>query len=74
MRLDSLLFAPQRNGTQPRPDAKGKGRAVQDGDLLALDIGSAEEGIAQNGGNAFMQMQVMEQQVCTDVFLTTKAD
>jgi len=58
---NSLLFAPQRDGT-PRPDNKGKGRAVQDGDVLALDIGSAEEGTAQNGGDAFMQMQVMEQQ------------
>ncbi|KAF8578433.1 t-SNARE [Ramaria rubella] len=59
---NSLLFAPQRDASQPQPDYKGKGRAYQDGDMLALDIGRAEEGTAQNGGDAFMQMQIMEQQ------------
>ncbi|KAH7914776.1 t-SNARE [Hygrophoropsis aurantiaca] len=40
---------------------KGKGRALQNGDVLALDLHSAEEGSAQ-GGNPFMQMQLVEQQ------------
>lgn len=46
-----------------RFDSKGKGRASPvNGDILALDLGSAEEGTAQNG-DAFMQMQLVEQQV-----------
>ena len=50
----------------PRFDPKGKSRAStpSNGDILALDLGSAEEGTAsQNGGDAFMQMQLVEQQV-----------
>ena len=48
-----------------RFDAKGKGRATpQNGDILALDLGSAEEGTAAHNGDAFMQMQLVEQQVC----------
>lgn len=46
-----------------RFDSKGKGRAHQNGDILALDLGAAEEG-AYQGGDAFMQMQLVEQQVC----------
>ncbi|EIW86908.1 t-SNARE [Coniophora puteana RWD-64-598 SS2] len=46
-----------------RPSSKGKGRAPQDGDVLALDLGSAEEGMSDgHGGGAFMQMEMMEQQ------------
>lgn len=42
-------------------DHKGKGKALQNGDVLSLDLNSAEEG----GGtsNGFMQMQQIEQQV-----------
>ncbi|KAG8960801.1 cis-Golgi t-SNARE syntaxin [Tulasnella sp. 419] len=46
------------------PDSKGKGRAA-DSDLLALDIGAAEEGHGGMNGQAnggFMQMQMVEQQ------------
>jgi syntaxin 5 len=47
----------------PGRSNKGKGRA-QNGDVLALDLGAAEEGSSsQNGGGAFMQMQLVEQQV-----------
>lgn len=41
-------------------DQKGKGRAQQNGDMLALDLNAAEEG---GGSNGFMQMQMVEQQV-----------
>ena len=49
----------------PRFDAKGKSRAStpSNGDILALDLGAAEEGTAASGGDAFMQMQLVEQQV-----------
>ena len=48
----------------PRFDSKGKGRATpQNGDILALDLGAAEEGTAAHNGDAFMQMQLVEQQV-----------
>lgn len=67
--VDSLLFAqrqdPMGDGSRPssRLDMKGKGRATpNNGDILALDLGSAEEGTAANG-DAFMQMQLVEQQV-----------
>jgi syntaxin 5 len=50
-------------GDGSRPNSKGKGRAIHDGDVLALDLDSAEEGSTQHGGNAFMQMQQIEQQV-----------
>jgi hypothetical protein len=49
-------------GDGSRPNSKGKGRAIHDGDVLALDLDSAEEG-STHGGNAFMQMQQIEQQV-----------
>lgn len=50
------------DGSSNPYDSKGKGRASQNGDVLALDLDSAEEGgRSQNGG--FMQMQLIEQQV-----------
>lgn len=48
------------DGTPARNDVKGKHRAQQ-GDMLALHLGSLEEGEGQNG--AYSQMQMMEQQV-----------
>ena len=52
------------DGSPSRSDSKGKGRARANGDLLALDLDRAEEGLGgQNNGGAFMQMQLMEQQV-----------
>jgi len=62
---NSVLYNSQRNdpmgdGSPSRFDAKGKGRAQQNGDVLALDLGSAEEGLGSQG--AFMQMQMVEQQ------------
>ncbi|KAG1757794.1 t-SNARE [Suillus lakei] len=53
-------FDPMGDGS--RPNSKGKGRALQDDDVLALDLDSAEEGSTKHGGNAFMQMQQIEQQ------------
>ncbi|PIL31706.1 hypothetical protein GSI_06409 [Ganoderma sinense ZZ0214-1] len=48
---------------QSRLDTKGKGRATpQNGDILALDLHSAEEGTAAQNGDAFLQMQLVEQQ------------
>lgn len=49
----------------PRFDPKGKSRAAtpSNGDILALDLDSAEEGTAAQNGDAFMQMQLVEQQV-----------
>lgn len=53
------------DGSVGRSGFKGKARAPQNGDILALNLGSAEEGsTSQNGGGAFMQMQLLEQQVC----------
>jgi len=52
------------DGSPVRYDQKGKGRAQQNGDLLALDLDSAEEGVGNSNGGAFMQMQLVEQQVC----------
>lgn len=49
-------------GDGSRPNSKGKGRAFQNEDVLALDLDSAEEGSTKHGGNAFMQMQQIEQQ------------
>jgi len=65
---NSVLFNQQRNdpmgdGSPSRFDSKGKGRASpQNGDILALDLGSAEEGAGSQNGGAFMQMQLVEQQ------------
>ncbi|TFK77298.1 t-SNARE [Pluteus cervinus] len=61
----SLLYNSQRkdmmgDGSTQRYDAKGKGRDLQNGDVLALDLNSAEEGAPQDG--AFAQMQMVEQQ------------
>jgi len=64
---DSVLFNqrqydPMGDGSNRKLD-KGKGRASQNGDVLALDLVSAEEGSgSENGGGAFMQMQLVEQQ------------
>ncbi|KAF8167702.1 integral membrane protein sed5 [Crassisporium funariophilum] len=62
----SLLYNPTRtdpmgDGSSNPYDQKGKGRAPQNGDVLALNLDSAEEGGSQNGGG-FMQMQLVEQQ------------
>lgn len=66
---DSLLFN-QRDGPEVagdgsllRYDKKGKGRAQHNEDILAMDLISAEEGVPNQNGGAFMQMQLMEQQV-----------
>jgi syntaxin 5 len=73
--LDSYLFSstqrqdPMGDGTSGRSDAKGKSRAAPNGDMLAFDLEAAEGGMGgQSGGDAFMQMQLVEQQVCR--FLT----
>jgi len=65
--LAGLLYNPSKNdpmgdGSSTSFDSKGKGRAVQNGDILALDLNSAEEGAGAQG--AFMQMQMVEQQAC----------
>ena len=62
----SLLYAPRgediaRPGS--RASFKGKGRAVDNADVLAVDIDAVEEGRA--GGSAYQQMQLVEQQVRT---------
>lgn len=51
------------DGGTSRYDSKGKGRAPQNGDLLALDLDSAEEGAGSKNGGAFQQMQLVEHQV-----------
>lgn len=66
---DSLLFNQRGSpdvtgdGSLLRYDKKGKGRAQQNGDILAMDLVSAEEGVPNQNGGAFMQMQLVEQQV-----------
>jgi len=64
---NSVLYSnsnsrPDSRASFGKPDTKGKGRAQQvpDGDLLSLDLESAEAGMG-NGG-AFQQMQLVEQQ------------
>lgn len=64
---NSVLFNqrqqdPMGDGSPSRKFDKGKGRAHQNGDVLALDLGSAEEGVSTQNGGAFMQMQLIEQQ------------
>ena len=56
----------------PRFDPKGKSRASTpaSGDILALDLGAAEEGTANPNGDAFMKMQLVEQQV--RVFISSR--
>ncbi|KAJ7751250.1 t-SNARE [Mycena maculata] len=53
---------PMGDGSPSRYDSKGKGRAPQDGDVLALDLDSAEEGLGRSQNGAFQQMQLVEQQ------------
>lgn len=56
-------YDPMGDGSGERLNSKGKGRAPQNGgDVLAMDLDSAEGGLAGNGGGAFMQMQLVEQQ------------
>lgn len=62
-----MLYNPQRSdpmgdGSGNPYDQKGKARANQNGDVLALDLNSAEEGGSRTP-NGFMQMQLVEQQV-----------
>ncbi|KAJ7446415.1 t-SNARE [Mycena galericulata] len=61
----SMLYNPRPDpmgdGSPSRYDSKGKGRAPQNGDVLALDLDSAEEGLGGQNG-AFQQMQLVEQQ------------
>ncbi|KAL5494979.1 SED5 [Sanghuangporus weigelae] len=69
---NSLLFNgprvadPMGDGSASRPDSKGKGRARPNGDVLALDLLSAEEGAAGSTGSnsqgPFAQMQLVAQQ------------
>ncbi|KAG2369536.1 t-SNARE [Suillus spraguei] len=61
---NSLLLNGRQDpmGDGSRSNSKGKGRAFQNEDVLALDLDSAEEGSTKHGGNAFMQMQQIEQQ------------
>ncbi|KAJ8522029.1 hypothetical protein ONZ45_g1394 [Pleurotus djamor] len=65
---NSVLFQqrsdPMGDGSLSRLDSKGKGRAVSNGDVLALDLGSAEEGAGggRHNDGAFMQMELVEQQ------------
>jgi len=54
-------YDPMGDGSNRKLD-KGKGRANQNGDVLALDLVSAEEGSGSENGGAFMQMQLVEQQ------------
>ena len=54
---------PMGDGAGNPYDQKGKGRAHQNGDVLALDLTSAEEGGGSRTSNGFMQMQLIEQQV-----------
>ncbi|KAI4528958.1 t-SNARE [Schizophyllum commune Loenen D] len=63
----SLLYQshradPMGDGSASRFDSKGKGRAHHNGDLLALDLDAAEEGLGGHNGGAFQQMQLVEQQ------------
>lgn len=58
----SLLFADPAD-SRSKGKGKGKGRAaVQDSDLLALDIDRAEAGQMPSGGDGYMQMQLVERQ------------
>ncbi len=67
-----VLYNPQRldpmgDGSGNPYDQKGKGRANQNGDVLALDLDSAEEGSSRTP-NGFMQMQLVEQQASNPHF------
>jgi len=54
---NSVLFNP---GPDSRQEVKGKGRAVPDGELLAVDLNAVESGVSN--GNPFQQLQLVEQQ------------
>ena len=57
------------DGSGSRPSSKGKGRQAQNSDVLAMDLDSAEGGVAAYGGSsAFSQMQLVEQQVWNVLF------
>lgn len=58
------------DGSPSRLNSKGKGRAPQNGDILALNLDTAEEGTALENGGAFQQMQLVEQQVCDDKYVS----
>jgi syntaxin 5 len=62
---ESLLFAQSRPDSRTDVKGKGKGRAtlLPDGELLAVDLASAEEGLGMSNGNGYQQMQLVEQQV-----------
>lgn len=70
---DSVLFNqrqdPMGDGSPSRKSDKGRSRAHQNGDVLALDLGSAEAGTSAQNGGAFMQMQLVEQQALIPSFL-----
>ncbi|KAJ7246281.1 t-SNARE [Mycena haematopus] len=53
---------PMGDGGSNGFDSKGKGRAPLNGDVLALDLDSAEEGMGGSQRGAFQQMQLVEQQ------------
>jgi len=53
---------PMGDGSGSRPTSKGKGRPTQNSDVLAMDLDAAEGGTAAHAGNAFSQMQLVEQQ------------
>ncbi|KAF8323229.1 t-SNARE [Clavulina sp. PMI_390] len=57
---NSVLFNPNSRPSS-RVDTKGKGRAVPEGELLAVDL-SADSGTVSSDGNPFQQMQLVEQQ------------
>lgn len=50
------------DGSASRFDPKGKGRAQQNGDLLAMNLDAAEEGQMMHS-SSFQQMELVEQQV-----------
>jgi len=64
---NSFLFSstqrqdPMGDGSSGRLDTKGKGRATPNDGMLALDLEHAEGGMP-NGGGAFQQMELVEQQ------------
>ncbi|KZP25407.1 t-SNARE [Athelia psychrophila] len=61
---------PMGDGAPSRMNAKGKGRAPQNGDILALNLDSAEDGTGAEHGGAFQQMQLVEQQ---DSYIQTRS-
>ncbi|KIY63025.1 t-SNARE [Cylindrobasidium torrendii FP15055 ss-10] len=56
-----LTRDPMGDGSASRFDPKGKGRAQQNGDLLAMNLDAAEEGQLMQS-NSFQQMELVEQQ------------